>query len=37
MADRWKKHGTAAPDFLNDLTHIDAEWGVWMRAAADCT
>ena len=35
--DPWKKHDTVAPDFLNDLTHINPEWGFWIRVASDCT
>jgi len=33
-ADPWKKHNTAAPPFLNDLTDIDRTMGIWIRASA---
>ena len=33
-ADPWKKHNTAAPSFLNDLTDIDRTMGIWIRASA---
>lgn len=32
-ADPWKKYDPAAPPFINDLTALDAELGLWIRSA----
>ena len=37
VADPWKKHNTAAPSFLNDLTEIDETMGLWIRTTEAVT